>query len=77
MHETAEDIEALQALIDRSYAEGGTHLLRIHTPERRLTAQQVSERLQGMCLLALATVSSSGRRGHGSARRTCRARSLP
>jgi hypothetical protein len=61
MHETAEDLEALQALIDRSYAKGGTHLLRIHTPERRLTAQQVSERLQGMCLLALATVSSAGR----------------
>ena len=61
MHETAEDLAALQALIDRSYAEGGAHLLRIHTPERRLTAEQVSARLQGMCLLALATVSSAGR----------------
>ena len=61
MHETAEDLEALQALIDRSYAQAGPHLLRIHTPERRLTAEQVSERLQGMCLLSLATVSSAGR----------------
>ena len=61
MHETAEDMEALQALIDRSYAQAGPHLLRIHTPERRLTAEQVSERLQGMCLLSLATVSSAGR----------------
>jgi hypothetical protein len=61
MHETAEDLVALQALIDRSYAGAGEHLLRIHTPERRLTAEQVSERLQGMSLLSLATVSASGR----------------
>jgi len=61
MHETAEDLQALQALIDRSYGDAGPHLLRIHTPERRLTAEQVAERLQGMSLLALATVSSAGR----------------
>ena len=61
MHETAEDLQGLQAVIDRSYAGAGEHLLRIHTPERRLTAAQVSERLQGMSLLALATVSASGR----------------
>jgi len=61
MHETPEDLSALQDLIDRSYAGAGAHLLRIHTPERRLTAEQVAERLTGMCLLALATVSSDGR----------------
>jgi hypothetical protein len=61
LHETAEELAALQGLIDRSYAGAGPHMLRIHTPERRLTAEQVSERLQGMCLLALATVSSAGR----------------
>jgi Pyridoxamine 5'-phosphate oxidase len=61
MHETAEDLEALQALIDRSYAQAGPHTLRIHTPERRLTAEQVSEQLQGMRLLVLGTVSSAGR----------------
>jgi pyridoxamine 5'-phosphate oxidase-like protein len=61
MHETAEDLEALQALIDRSYESGGAHLLRIHTADRRLGAAELSERLQGMCLLALATVSSAGR----------------
>ena len=61
MHETAEDLQALQALIDRSYGDAGPHLLRIHTPERRLTAEQVSERLQGMSLLSLATVSAAGR----------------
>jgi hypothetical protein len=61
MHETAEDVAALQQLLDRSYAAAGPHLLRIHTPERRLTAEQVCEHLTGMRLLALATVSSAGR----------------
>jgi hypothetical protein len=61
MHETQADLEALQALIDRSYEAAGQHLQRIHTPERRLTAEQVAERLTGMCLLALATVTADGR----------------
>ena len=61
MHETPEDLERLQALIDRSYAEAGEHMRRIHTPDRRLTAEQLSERLQGMVLLSLATVTSDGR----------------
>jgi nitroimidazol reductase NimA-like FMN-containing flavoprotein (pyridoxamine 5'-phosphate oxidase superfamily) len=57
VHETAADLIALQSLIDASYGAAGPHLLSIHEPERRLTAQQVSERLTGMCLLALATVT--------------------
>ncbi|MDX6659137.1 MAG: hypothetical protein QOH62_3930 [Solirubrobacteraceae bacterium] len=61
MHESPADIAALQALLDRSYATAGPHLSRIHTPERRLGAQQVVERLTGMCLLALATVTADGR----------------
>jgi nitroimidazol reductase NimA-like FMN-containing flavoprotein (pyridoxamine 5'-phosphate oxidase superfamily) len=61
MHETAADIASLQALIDRSYASAGSHLLSIHTPERRLSAEQVAERLRGMCLLSLATVTADGR----------------
>jgi nitroimidazol reductase NimA-like FMN-containing flavoprotein (pyridoxamine 5'-phosphate oxidase superfamily) len=61
VHETAEDLAALQALIDASYANAGAHTLRIHAPERRLTAAQVAERLQGMVLLTLATVSGDGR----------------
>jgi nitroimidazol reductase NimA-like FMN-containing flavoprotein (pyridoxamine 5'-phosphate oxidase superfamily) len=51
----------LQELIDRSYAAAGQHLLRIHDPERRLSAEQICERLDGMCLLALATVTADGR----------------
>ena len=61
MHERAEDLEALQALLDRSYESSGPHLRRIITPERRLTAEQVAERLTGMCLLALATATADGR----------------
>jgi uncharacterized pyridoxamine 5'-phosphate oxidase family protein len=61
VHETPEDLAALQELIDRSYASAGEHLLRIHTPERRLTAEQVAEQLQGMVLLALATSTADGR----------------
>jgi nitroimidazol reductase NimA-like FMN-containing flavoprotein (pyridoxamine 5'-phosphate oxidase superfamily) len=61
MQESPDDLTALQALLDRSFAAGGEHLLRIITPERRLTAEQVAERLQGMVLLALATVTADGR----------------
>jgi nitroimidazol reductase NimA-like FMN-containing flavoprotein (pyridoxamine 5'-phosphate oxidase superfamily) len=61
MHETAADLDTLQALIDASYAAAGPHLLAIHDPARRLTAQQVSARLTGMCLLSLATVTADCR----------------
>ena len=61
MHERAEDVATLQDIIDRSYAAAGPHLLAIHTPERRLTASEVCDRLTGMRLLALATVSAAGR----------------
>src|SRR3954447_10770582 len=61
MLETDADLAALQELIDRSYASAGAHLLAIHTPERRLSAEQVAERLVGMRLLALATVTADGR----------------
>jgi nitroimidazol reductase NimA-like FMN-containing flavoprotein (pyridoxamine 5'-phosphate oxidase superfamily) len=61
VQETAEDLAALQALLDRSYGAAGPHLLRIHTPERRLSAEGVAERLTGMVLLALATSTADGR----------------
>lgn len=60
MRETAEDLARLQELLDASYGSAGPHLLRIHTPERRLDAAGVAEKLTGMRLLALATVSSAG-----------------
>jgi nitroimidazol reductase NimA-like FMN-containing flavoprotein (pyridoxamine 5'-phosphate oxidase superfamily) len=61
VHETPEDIAVLQELLERSYVGAGAHLLRIHTPERRLRAEEVVERLSGMCLLSLATVTADCR----------------
>ena len=61
MNESPADLGALQELLDRSYAAAGAHLLRIHTPERRLTADQVVDRLTGMRLLTLATVTEGCR----------------
>lgn len=61
MHERPEDVAAVQALLDRSYASAGAHLLGIHTPERRLRAEELCERLVGVRLLALATVTADGR----------------
>ncbi len=61
MNETHEDVAALQALLDRSYEQAGTHMKAIVTPERWLTAEQLVERLPGMRLLVVATVTADGR----------------
>jgi nitroimidazol reductase NimA-like FMN-containing flavoprotein (pyridoxamine 5'-phosphate oxidase superfamily) len=61
VHETPDDLERLQDLLDRSYETAGRHLRSIITPERRLSAPDLVERLQGMCLLVLATVTRDGR----------------
>jgi nitroimidazol reductase NimA-like FMN-containing flavoprotein (pyridoxamine 5'-phosphate oxidase superfamily) len=61
VHETPEDIRALQELLDRSYKAAGAHLRRITTPERRVDAATLAERLTGMRLLVLATVTGDGR----------------
>lgn len=90
MHETADDIAELQALLDRSYETAGEHLLSIHTPNWRMSAQQVVDAVTGMCVLNLATVNSRGEpiqgpvdgmfyRGRfycGSARNSLRARHI-
>ena len=61
MHETAAEVAALQDLLDRSHAAGGRHLREIITSQRRLSAEQVIERLTGMRLLSLATSTADGR----------------
>jgi pyridoxamine 5'-phosphate oxidase-like protein len=60
VHETPDEIAELQGLLDRTYAAAGSHLLSIHTAEWRLSAEQLCELLQGMCVLNLATVNSKG-----------------
>jgi general stress protein 26 len=59
--ETAEDLVALQRLLDESWERGGAHLRSIITPERRMTAEEVVELLEGMTLISLATVTRDGR----------------
>ena len=61
MHETPDDLENLQRLLDDSYARGGRHLREVITPERRLDAASLASMLTGMRLLVLATVTADGR----------------
>jgi Pyridoxamine 5'-phosphate oxidase len=61
VHETPDDIRALQELLDRSYAAAGSHLRSITTPERRVGAEQLVRELTGMCLLVVATVTGDCR----------------
>jgi hypothetical protein len=59
--ETTEDRSALRALLNRSYDRAGSHLASIHTDKVRLSADELIDRLTGMRVLVLATVSSDGR----------------
>jgi hypothetical protein len=61
VHESAADLELLQELLDRSYENAGGHLLSIHTPERRPTAEEIAVLLAGMSLVVLTTVTADCR----------------
>lgn len=61
MRETAEDLVALDGLLDESYAAAGDHLREIHTDEARLSAAELADRLAGMQVLVVATVTGDGR----------------
>ena len=61
MLETADEIADLQRLLDRSAASAGAHLRGIITGERRLGAEGLCRRLQGMRPLTVATVTADGR----------------
>lgn len=61
MLESLGELDRLQQLLDESAAGAGPHLRGIITDDRRLTAQQVCQRLQGMCLLVVATATADGR----------------
>ncbi len=61
MRETPEDLDRLQMVLDASAAAAGPHLRDVISDDRRLTAAQVCEQLQGMRLLALATATADGR----------------
>jgi len=61
MLETPEEIDRLQQLLDRSAAGAGPHMRGIITDEHRPSAEQLCQRLQGMKLLVVATVTADGR----------------
>ena len=61
MLETPEELSALQNLLDTSAATAGPHMRGIITDERRLNATGLTRRLQGMCLVTVATVTADGR----------------
>src|SRR2546430_1841235 len=60
MHETLEEIAALQTLLDESYSRAGEHFRSITTPERRPNAKQLVNYLTGVKHIALATVNKAG-----------------
>jgi general stress protein 26 len=61
VHETAAELDALDALLDRSLSGSTEHLRSIIRPgERTLGARQLAQVLTGMCVLALATVTANG-----------------
>ncbi len=61
MFETPDDVRRLQHLLDVSAAQAGPHLRSIITEERRVDAAGLCAKLQGMCLLVVATVTADGR----------------
>jgi uncharacterized pyridoxamine 5'-phosphate oxidase family protein len=60
MFESDDDVVAMQALIDRTFAHANPHLAGIVKPERRLNARQVVRYLQGTKHVAFATVNERG-----------------
>ncbi|MGW0735710.1 pyridoxamine 5'-phosphate oxidase family protein [Streptomyces sp. NPDC002851] len=60
MHETPEDLQRLQRLLDASYAAAGPHLRSIVTEDRRLDAAGVVTELGAMRVMALATTTARG-----------------
>jgi uncharacterized pyridoxamine 5'-phosphate oxidase family protein len=61
VNETPLEIADLQNVLDESAAHAGVHLRGIITDDRRLTAVEMCNLLQGMRLLAVATVTADGR----------------
>jgi hypothetical protein len=61
MYEEPADIAWLQQLLDRSRGRASEHLQSIIGPDRAVPARDLVERLTGMRVLALSTVSAAGR----------------
>lgn len=60
MRETRDELDQLQRMFDAHLAKANPHMTSIVTPERRLTAKQVSRYLDGIRHVAFATVTPKG-----------------
>ena len=60
MRESDEELTELQALMDASLAQATGHLMSIIRPGRTLTAPQLARVIEGMCTLAVSSVTASG-----------------
>lgn len=60
MHETPEDLAALQRLLDDSFSRSSEHLLSIMEPQRRLDAARLGAELPSPAVLNIATVTARG-----------------
>jgi hypothetical protein len=60
MKETPDELEALQQLLDDSFAQSSEHLLSIMEPHRRLTAQRLVDEIPSPAVLNIATVTAKG-----------------
>jgi hypothetical protein len=60
MNETPQELKALQDLLDESAEGAGAHLRGIITEDRRLSAEELCRRPQGMRLLVIVTVTADG-----------------
>ena len=62
MHETADDLSALQRLLDESWNAAGPHLKNVFSPDLRVPATELAALLPGVQVLTLAVIV------HGRAR---------
>src|SRR3954471_12441059 len=60
MRETAEELSALQSLLDRSFERASDHLKSIMEPQRRLAAGRLVADLPSPAVLNIATVTAHG-----------------
>ena len=60
MKETAEELDALQALLDRSHRGASDHLKSIIDDGRTLSAREIAGLMTGMRVVSFATVTSGG-----------------
>jgi hypothetical protein len=60
VHETDEELAALDALLLRSFDSAGGHLTSIISPARRLSARDLADYLVGVRHMVVATVTATG-----------------